>query len=119
MAAPVQLDSEPPSLMFFAISYVFPGDVPDIMDVLDLSFMSDHTHRDRVLTHLRRHVLVHFKAQIPQNQVAWSRKHKQNINRNIKSEINQKKGFSWREFLSFSQQGEILYQNNCKKSLEV
>lgn len=44
------------------------------MDVLDLSFMSDYTHWDRVLTHLGGHVLVHLKAQVPQNQVACGQK---------------------------------------------
>ncbi|TNN87772.1 hypothetical protein EYF80_002119 [Liparis tanakae] len=42
---------------------MFEVDVPDIMDVLDPSFMSDNTHRDGVLAHLRRHILVHLKTQ--------------------------------------------------------
>ena len=59
------------SLKVVNLSYVFPGDVSDVVDILDLSFMSDDTHWDGVLTHLRRHVLVHLKTKVPQNQVAW------------------------------------------------
>lgn len=57
-------------------SYVFLSDVPDIVDVLDPSFMSDNTHWDGVLAHLRRHILVHLKTQVPQNQVAWRHRHR-------------------------------------------
>ena len=54
------------------LAHVLPGDVTDIVDVLDLSFMSEDAHGDGVLAHLRRHVLVHLKTQVPQNQVAWN-----------------------------------------------
>ena len=51
---------------------IFPGDVADIVDVLDLSFMPHHAHGDGVFAHLRCYILVHLEAQIPEDQVTCS-----------------------------------------------
>lgn len=53
-----------------ALTYVFPSDGANVVDVLDLPPMLDHTHGDGIVTNLWGDVAVDLEAQVSEHQVS-------------------------------------------------